>query len=148
MNTVHMGKRCVYAHIVEGRTVYVGMGFPQRPYEYRYRTERWKQAIGTNGFDVQILGWFDDEKMAAEFERQKIRDLNPLGNAVYTDHNQRNPRPRPPKVEVPHPPNLTNRGGKRPGAGRPRSDKPRCKCGKHTAHRAKLMRHRCVEATQ
>ena len=34
-------------------------------------------------------------------------------------------------------------GGKRPGAGRPRSDKPRCPCGKMTAHRAKLMRHAC-----
>ncbi len=35
------------------------------------------------------------------------------------------------------------RGGKRQGAGCPRSDKPRCYCGQMTANRAKRVGHHC-----
>lgn len=34
-------------------------------------------------------------------------------------------------------------GGKREGSGKPRSDKPRCKCGAMTAKRAVARGHKC-----
>lgn len=34
-------------------------------------------------------------------------------------------------------------GGARPGAGRPRSDAPRCPCGAMTAKRAAARAHKC-----
>lgn len=37
------------------------------------------------------------------------------------------------------------RGGKRSGAGRPISTKPRCACGKMTLKRALQMRHQCAK---
>lgn len=45
-------------------------------------------------------------------------------------------------------PENTSRGGKRDGAGRPRSNKPRCACGLMTATRAEANRHRCVSAAK
>lgn len=34
-------------------------------------------------------------------------------------------------------------GGKRTGAGRPRTNAPRCACGKHTLARAIRLRYKC-----
>ena len=37
-------------------------------------------------------------------------------------------------------------GGRREGAGRPRTERPRCACGKLTAARAKARYHVCEKA--
>jgi hypothetical protein len=39
-----------------------------------------------------------------------------------------------------------NSGGQRPGAGRPRSDAPRCACGAMTIKWAKARGHKCESA--
>jgi len=44
-------------------------------------------------------------------------------------------------------PTKKQRGGARPGAGRPRSNAPRCACGRMTLHRAQQMRHKCTTTT-
>jgi len=41
-----------------------------------------------------------------------------------------------------YPPAKSQRGGKRPGAGRPRKSE-RCGCGKYTLRTAKVSRHKC-----
>lgn len=88
MGTVHLGKMCVYSHTIDGDTIYIGKGGTQRPYEFRYRTKRWKDIVGEKPFDVEILGWFDTDREAREFEKKKIQELNPIGNAIHTAHYQ------------------------------------------------------------
>ena len=131
MATVSIGKICVYAHLVDGKVVYIGKGMSQRPYEIRSRTARWRSVVG-DSFEVEVLAWFDTDTAAREFETTKIRELRPSGNYVHTID------PRPPRVV-----RLGGHGGKRAGAGRPPLTTERCACGKHTLARAVSLRLKC-----
>ncbi len=108
-----IGRKCVYAHLVGDRIVYVGKGLAQRPYEVRYRPQRWKEAVENKGFTVQILGWFDSDSEALAFEKQKIKEFNPIGNTQSAPHIREARRKAFPKW-----------GGVRIGSGRPTF----CKC--------------------
>jgi len=92
MNSVQMGKRCVYAHVIDGVTLYVGKGYAQRPYEWRYRTQRWKDIIAGREFEVRILGWFDTDALASDFEHEKIKEFNPPANGQVAPHIKNQPR--------------------------------------------------------
>ena len=93
------GKYCVYTHSHRGKVVYIGKGIPQRPFDLNARSKRWLEFFNTKeSVQIDIVGWFDDEKKAIEKERKLIRKFQPICN---TNHlNNKNKRKKIRKTEV------------------------------------------------
>lgn len=121
----------VYSHSVNGAVFYVGSGGPLRPYTNAGRNSIWHQKVSAvESFDAHILGIFFSRDQTLDFEEKTVRRLRPAANV----HWNRQERER----EL-----VSSHGGKRSGAGRKRSDKPRCACGAMTVKRAATRRHKC-----
>lgn len=105
LTRVESGKYCVYAHLVAGATIYIGSGTASRPYMRTHRNPKWRE-LTTNGFDVEILGWFDSSPAASVVEKEKIKELQPEANREGSARAQRTG---------------ANWGGPRDRAGRPTS---------------------------
>lgn len=82
---VHLDKWCVYAHLLNGEIVYIGMGMANRPFETRgrCRSVRWLFHMrGISVLGVAILGWFKTESAAIRDEVRLIAYHQPKLNSV------------------------------------------------------------------
>lgn len=82
---VEIGKFCVYIHVVDGEIVYVGKGRSYRPFETSRRNAKWCKFMESIGsFEVEILGWYDEDGDARIEESKLIRKFNPKLNQHQT----------------------------------------------------------------
>jgi len=116
--------------------MYVGAGKPQRPYELRHRTPRWKDVMDGKPVEVKILGWFETKAQALSFEFQKIEEINPPANIVNAPHQNANPGSRKSRLMA-----VGKWGGARMGAGR--KAKNRCDCSLFTLEQVAENGHVC-----
>lgn len=125
---------CVYAHCLDGKVFYIGCGNERRPLAKHTRGPKWIQFVDLVGrYEVQILAWYSNLTDAQQRELLEITTQKPFTNVTHV-----NPPKRPRKIGAPG----ERRGGRRVGAGRPKSI-DRCHCGKHTMPRAISLRLRC-----
>ena len=69
----------VYAHKLEGEIKYIGKGSNNRAYAKDRRSKEWKM-IFSNGFEVEILKYFDVNSEALDYEFHLINSLPNLIN--------------------------------------------------------------------
>jgi len=81
---IEKGRVCVYTHSVDGIVFYVGKGVCYRPFETSRRNKLWGDAVEKSGgvFDVDILGWFDNDQQARSRELQEIQSRKPTANLM------------------------------------------------------------------
>lgn len=80
-------KYYVYEHYIDGNLIYIGKGRGARALEFNYRPSRWKNVVREryDEIEVKIIGTFDDEKKALEYEAKNIfknRDSAHLTNGI------------------------------------------------------------------
>lgn len=84
---IYPDRYCVYLHKVKNqvRPLYVGKGDSGRPFSSRGRSQDWRKHVDQNSgiIDVLVLGWFETEAEALVFEKDQIKNLNPICNKVH-----------------------------------------------------------------
>jgi hypothetical protein len=78
---IHPNYRCVYTHEIDGEIVYIGKGWPTRPFEFWNRNTYWTEAMDFEaGYRITILAWFATDAEAISYEEYLITTLNPKFN--------------------------------------------------------------------
>jgi len=75
---LYLGKTALYAHEIDGRIVYVGIGGQTRPFSGDSRNAAWTETMKkARHYSVRILAWFDDRRIAIQHETRLITLLKP-----------------------------------------------------------------------
>lgn len=69
----------VYLHINETGVFYVGCGSKRRPWNQSKRSSLWEQVAGS-GYSVWILGEFENQQDAWDYEKELIAHFKPSCN--------------------------------------------------------------------
>lgn len=73
---------CVYSHAIDGEVFYIGKGRPIRPFEKQCRNYLWHAKTKGRGYEIEILGWYDNEQQALDAEADLILMFRPSCNIL------------------------------------------------------------------